>query len=150
MCACISRHLCLHVLTYVTSYVVAFTLTHWTFVVTHMVQAGSTNVLLLTVLFRDTYNLCHDMQTHAFRNALRNAHICNNKCIRSYFAKICFFDIFVITLNRALFSQNKTLCICWCIYLQIHLHIHLHLFRICLHLFQHLRFVSVHLQTHNM
>jgi hypothetical protein len=94
--------------------------------------------------------------------ATTNANTCVqkriNKCthMQQQMHKILFCEnmifliCFVITLNRTLFSQNKTVCICWCIYSQIYLHIHLHLFRICLHLFQHLRFVPVHLQTYNM
>jgi hypothetical protein len=89
--------------------------------------------------------------------ATTNANTCIQKCINKFTHMhqhmhkflLCENRIlfYVITLNKTLFSQNKTLCICWCIYLQIYLHIHLHLLRI-LHLFQHLQFVSVHLQTY--
>jgi hypothetical protein len=77
-----------------------------------------------------------------------------NKCthMQQQMHKILFCEnkilFCVITLNKTLFSHNKTLCVCWCIYLQIYLHLHLHLLRFCFHLFQHLRFVSVHLQTY--
>ena len=63
ICACISRHLCLHFLTYVTSYVFAFTLTRSTFVVTYMVQARQM-CFYWTVFVRKAYNLCHDKCKH--------------------------------------------------------------------------------------
>ena len=59
ICACISRHLCLHFLTYVTSYVFAFTLTRSTFVVTYMVQARQM-CFYWTVFCRNTYTLPHN------------------------------------------------------------------------------------------
>ena len=64
--------------------------------------------------------------------ATTNANTCIQKCINKFTHMeqhmhkflLCENRIlfYVITLNKTLFSQNKTLCICWCIYLQIYLY----------------------------
>ena len=111
MCACISRHLCLHFLTYVTSYVFAFTLTGhlwlhiWCgldrcafigpyFFVTHITYA-TTNA---NTCVQKRINKCTHMQQQ-----MHKILFCEN---------MIFLICFVITLNRTLFSQNKTVCIC--------------------------------------
>jgi hypothetical protein len=123
ICACISRHVCLHLLTYVTS----FTLTCSTCVIAFMVRARQM-CSYWTVICRNTYNFCHDKCKQMHK---KNANICNNKCILN-FAKINSFFI----------TQNKILCMCCCIHLHIYLYIYTYncssIYSLCQYICKHI------------
>jgi hypothetical protein len=118
VCVCISQHLCLHFSTFVFAFlnichIICLCIYPDSLdICGYIYGAGSTDVLLMDrILF----------VTH-ITYATTNANTCIQKCINKFTHMhqhmhkflLCENRIlfYVITLNKTLFSQNKTLCIC--------------------------------------